>query len=390
MKLSCLVEGMSQSELIKLLIGKKSRIRDRFVNADGSLKPDAERDLLDVRKLISNVDPSEKYMQFIVKSYASGTLILPEDSQRMADTILGFIRFSKMSNWEGSKNIMEYDDWKDLERKIQDIQKTHSSLDDTKIAKSQLKTFKENMAKGGTVLFTKTISTSSGGVEYQLIRCATPQSATFYGTGSNWCTTYSMLTDKLSISDYIKDQSEDHSMNYIISNKYSIWKTTKDLMKFNADLNGVTVEQLYNWDKSKKNKNPILLQPLFFKAMNTAADYLKSGPLWIIKRNGMPYMQFESNGNQVKDEFDYELYSPSKQLAIILYYMLPYTKDLNLYYKIFDAIKISSLHEFLIVKDPVFAYDYAISINKRFEKGEDLIKSVPDLWNKYSKHFNIQ
>lgn len=160
----------------------------------GSLDDDLLGELLDViTDSVAGITTINKYTGYLVYQVAKGympTHRLGEDIQRFIDMIEGFIKYSKKSTWQGSKNLYDYDNWKDLEKTIVDLEsKQEKTTNLTNNNKSEIifeKTYIDENAKRVYELLG--IGEKPPAITYYLRRVTSVESAYKYGRGTQWCT----------------------------------------------------------------------------------------------------------------------------------------------------------------------------------------------------------
>jgi len=159
----------------------------------GSLDENLLSELLDlIIDSVAGITTINKYTGYLVYQVAKGympTHKLDEDIQRFIDMIEGFIKYSKKSTWQGSKNLYDYDNWKDLEKTIVDLKSKQEKATNFSNNKSEIifeKTYIDENAKRVYELLG--IGEKPPAITYYLRRVTSVESAYKYGRGTQWCT----------------------------------------------------------------------------------------------------------------------------------------------------------------------------------------------------------
>ena len=321
MRLSVIFEGAEEkmAEFTRMLTGKKSRIRDRFVNPDGSMKDSAGADISQLVHDMIAIDKTEKYIPFIVKQVAFDNIKLSEDGNRLAFAIDKFKVVSKKPGWTGLKEIMQYDNWRKLEKDVKDYFEKYPEEEATAAANLE-KELLDKMKAGCETMTTFSLNTTKGLIEYKLFKCETPEATAYCGRGSSWCTTYSLFNNK-AYSEFEK------TVDKIISSKRSPWKTSDSLKKLVAALNDTSVAEL----EANKSKVIKAVESIYFTgAMDMASRYMASGPMWILYKGGKPFMQFTNDGSDIMNQDDERPMALGQATTVAVKKMLPFiTGKLN-------------------------------------------------------------
>lgn len=279
--------------LTKTLIGKKSRWA-------GKDKPDAPEKAAEVIRNAGKFDPTNGgYLMFIVRDIALGRIRLPEDGPPLKDVLETFSKASKKGNWSGHKDIMQYSDWRELQRHTMEWSKTQEEEPPTS-ERAWIKQAKEGAEK----IIDTTVNTTTGPIEYSAVEARTPVAVTVYGRGTQWCTSCSLFKT-------IPANQLDQTVSSLVQQKQPVegdpWAkmTAEDAKKLIVDLN--------DGDLSKKElKVP---NPYYTSALSNAKSYLRGGPMYIIFKNKQPYIQMTNSGRELRNVNDVSLRTPSPALA---------------------------------------------------------------------------
>lgn len=339
MKLSFIFEGIAEKmdEFVRILTGKKSKVREKFVNPDGSLKPNARQEIEKLANSIKEYDPSEKYAPFIIKNIAGDKIILPEDGNILKLALDKYRKYSKKQNWTGLKEIMQYDSWRDLQTDVMKFLEQYPE-EEASAAKNFEQQYYQKIKQNIETLvdIDLNLRKQDGSVSktnFKAFRCLTPEATAFMGRGSGWCTTYNLM-GKMSYNEFV------NTSHGIVSSPSSMWKTFSDLEKFVAGYNEMTVEQL-------RSASDIWAPQVgyFEGALRMARNYMPdNSPMYILYRDGKPHLQMTADGSQIMNVSDHALHISGAPTAKVFLEMLPkIPKNEKIYNRLKALIKYSNL-----------------------------------------------
>jgi hypothetical protein len=213
--------AISDEQWLGLL--KKSRVR----YGPRTLGEFSDEELMHIISELRSIIPPEhkKFAPFYVYQIARGNLSIgkiTEDSSRIVGTVDRFIKQSRKGGWEGSRNIYDYPDWKELERITQDKEEADYEQEqrvDSVIVHTE-KYEDQNAAAIAAILGEQLEKVPY--VQYWLRKIFTLEGAIKYGKGTIWCTT--------STHPMYDEKPEKHPYNttYKKGNLYIIEKATHD------------------------------------------------------------------------------------------------------------------------------------------------------------------
>lgn len=139
-----------------------------------------------IQRIQSVVDPAlARYEQYFVRQVATGALSvakIEEDAERLNNTIKLFIVLSRKAAWTGSKNILDFKNWRELERTVREFEEKHIEYDASADAETLFKKSYPN----------NVMSLLLGGppevYTYWFRVVTSPEAAAKYGKGTMWCT----------------------------------------------------------------------------------------------------------------------------------------------------------------------------------------------------------
>ena len=272
--------------LIEVLLSKKSNWRLKS-------QPNSEALAREFIIEISEFDPTsnKKYLPFIVGQVSRGRINLPEDGPQMRH----LLEFFSSNKWDSKKqDIFQYKDWRLLQKEINEIE---SSIDAGKSFGMTISQYEKQSRKGGEEIYSMT----STDKEYRIVRITTPEAAAVYGRGAQWCTTASLFTtttEKQTPEAWFIDKHES-------SRGKPEWKKTP-FEKFEKD-DFLKIISDMNKDKDLKRGDQLKVPNTYYgSAIATAENYMKNDPLYIIYKEGKPYMQLDSS-DQIMNENDIAL-----------------------------------------------------------------------------------
>lgn len=294
--------------LLQIILGKKSRwpLKD---------KPDAEKLATDYIRDISQYDPTQgkNYMQYLAKQVAAGLIRLPEDGPPLKETLEKFMNWSRKPAWKQvaakfldpkapPNDIMSYTHWRELQKVVMEYEK---DVESKNIPTSE--TAWVNKAKEGAErVLDMTLKTESGTRNYVVTKVATPVAVTVYGRGTQWCTSCSLYKT-------IRSSELDNVVNELTKHKEKIegdpWAnlTAEAVRKIISDLNGGDL-----------NKKELKVPNTYYdSALRNAKNYLSGGPMYIIMRDGKPYIQMTNSARELRNVEDASLKTTSAALSVI-------------------------------------------------------------------------
>lgn len=173
-----------------LAVLKKSTVRygQRTL---GQFEDDELYNLIEqVRQLVPQ--HQRKFAPYYIYQVARGNLVLSrlaEDGYRLNKTIDAFIKASRKAAWTGSKNLYDYNNWRELEQMLADHGLgdfgEQEDVQHSKILYTE--TFVDRNALVVAELLGEPIDEPPF-VRYWLRRILTSQGAYKYGRGTQWCT----------------------------------------------------------------------------------------------------------------------------------------------------------------------------------------------------------
>jgi hypothetical protein len=215
---------------------------------DGRAERITEQQAMELVRKLNTYDPtgdSSIYTQYIVNQFLKNN-IQDEDGQRLLNTLAYFDANKNKASWKalGTNNILNYKRWQDLEDIVFKIQQAGG-------IQSKNERQSEWFQGGQKVLTIDSNSDPRLRQTYDIYKITTPYAAVMYGQGSRWCTT-TLSPENNRIGAVLKP------------------------MKVGSHEGYPTV----------------------------AANYLEKGPLFIIYKDGKPFIQFTHNFDQFKNAAD--------------------------------------------------------------------------------------
>jgi hypothetical protein len=331
MKLVCLLEDITAKleNLKKILLGKKSiwlqRKLKRPVDASihepvagaSSITPELQQAAAEEIKNSAQWDPTTRreldgiFIQFIVRNIANNSIKLPEDGPPLKETLDTFVKASKKGSWIDKKDIMQFTDWRELQRSTMEWTKKNQEG-----SRPSSETEWVKRAKAGSEKITEFDITTTGGnvpgnKHYVVIQLNTPIAVTVYGRGTQWCTSCSLYK---TIRPHELEQNLTQLSNQGQKIEGNPWANVdrKGFLDIITDLNdgNITKSEL-------KIPNPYLSS-----ALNNAVSYLRDGPMFLIFKNGSPYIQMSNSGRDVMNINDIKLRGTSPALALVFRKMI--------------------------------------------------------------------
>lgn len=289
--------------LLQILLGKKSRWPEKD-------KPDAEEKAKQFIRDFSQYDPTQgkNYMMFITRQVAAGAIRLPEDGILLKETLEKFMNFSRKATWKHPKDVMQYQHWRELQKLVGEYEKEM----EVKTAQSTENILATKAKEGAEVILDMDVKALSGLPNYKIYMVSTPIAATMFGKGTQWCTS---IQHDNNIYKAAKPDQLDQIISNIVGHRETStgnpWAglTPEKAKQLILDLNAGNLAK-----KEIKVPNIDRLD----SALSTASSYLRGGPLYIIYKNGAPYIQLTHDGSQIMDVSDMRLKTVSPALAVVL------------------------------------------------------------------------
>jgi hypothetical protein len=262
-------------------------------------------------------DVDGSYMHYIVNQIAKDTLILPEDGTPLLQSLQTFVKASRRPNWTGHKDVFKYANWRELQKQTIEWQEKQMASGITSESE-WIKKAKEGVNKICDIEFETVAGKEPGKYQYAVYEMTTPVGVFVYGRGTRWCTSTSLYTTiKSSELEKTLDLLIGKGTAYETGNYYSIqsdipgdpWagRSREEFLQTIKELNGGNLKQ-----------NELKVPNSHYRGyLKNAMHYLKSGPLYTVFRNGKPYIQLNSEANQIMDTGDAPLRVTSPGLAII-------------------------------------------------------------------------
>lgn len=289
---SLLVEGIDEKmpHLINQLVSKKSRWPGKEIEDVRSRAASAEKTI----RAAAEFDPTKtnKFTNFLVGQIKNGHIIrskLQEDGPKIKAALEIFM--NKKRGWPGSNDIMSYDNYRDL---IKDASEYNEMLSknapETKSGKDRdrdRRAIEHDLRKNA-----KVVVKNDHDVVYEITDAET---VALLGRGSQWCTSASPVRSVSNIND--QDTLEIFK-SYLDSDSLSFWPGGINQIKNDIEDSGVT------------GKYP---NTYYLSALSTCKGYLERGPIYIIYRDGEPYMQL--SGGEMMNIDDIPASRVGKQTA---------------------------------------------------------------------------
>ena len=194
-----------------------------------------------------------------------------------------------------------------------------------------MKNFKKLAHKGTQAVFETTITTTAGDKHYEILEITNWQAAAHNGRGTQWCTSATPYRERQSTSlasGYGRAQSLEQSVtdlashmaeksSELIGTPWEGWDEEKfinDIYAINGWDNGIPLSKI----KAKTYRAP---NPYLLSAKSTAENYISDMPLYIIRKDGEPYMQAgysDYGGIEIMNVEDKALTRASPALIVIL------------------------------------------------------------------------
>lgn len=181
--------ALTDEQWIKKLKKSNARIKKNGEQTRLKLLPD--EDLQEIVDRIRSIVPAEqkKFAPYYLYQVAKGHLQpdrIAEDQYRISNTISKFIKLSRKKAWEGSKNLYDYDDWRQLEQTVKDND-TADYKNESKSNVIYTKKYVDNNAAIAAQLLGKPLDEVPY-VQYWIRKILTAEDAYKYGRGTTWCT----------------------------------------------------------------------------------------------------------------------------------------------------------------------------------------------------------
>lgn len=279
----------------------------------------AQKYLDDIEKF--DPSPTKKYLRYLASQVAQRFIILPEDGPLFSQAIEIFM--NKGNDWPGEADVFAYKNWRMLQKvatdynlkKQTELKITAGRLPPEQAFKQILDVTRESSEK--LVEFTTTIRSPNDPdvheeAKYTIYSCATPQAALMIGAGSQWCTSVvnRSVSPSTMVNEYTPKANERlidsiNSTAKLLSNSAGTtpWQgwTPEDFVSEIRRMNN-WVGSIPEYAKSYKGPNIYVMY-----AYSNAKNYLRSGPLLIMKKNDKPYMQMTYDGSEMRDIEDVSL-----------------------------------------------------------------------------------
>lgn len=332
MRLITLFEDMDakMQYLMKILLSKKS-VWLRKQQKGGrpempgepqqeiTITPELQQKAQETIKSAAQWDPTTKreidgmFMQFIVRDIANNGIILPEDGPPLKEALETFMKASRKQSWTGHKDINKFTNWRELQTLTNDWASKQEAVGPSSETE-WVKTAKEGSRKIVEMSFTTTGGKDPGEKNYSVVELSTPISVTVYGRGTQWCTSCSLFKT-------IKPQELEGTINALATKQDNYghfgqkvegdpWSglDAAGFMAVIKNLNGGDIA----------NKKELKVPNSYYRnALGNAKHYLSGGPMFIIFKNGAPYIQMTNNGREMRDVKDVMLKTTSPALAVI-------------------------------------------------------------------------
>lgn len=96
------------------------------------LKKRTKRQDKDIQDIAAAMDPTPngKYMEWILRQLDKGDVRVGEDNDKVKEALTNFMRLSKLGNFTGSRNVLEYKTWGDLAEVLQANSKVVSKAEE--------------------------------------------------------------------------------------------------------------------------------------------------------------------------------------------------------------------------------------------------------------------
>jgi len=300
------------SYLIEILLGKKSRWKFKEL-------PDAQERAVKLIHDIAPYDPTgERYLQFIVKQVANGTIRFPEDGPPLKEALEIFSKAFKKKEWSGHRDITKYDNWRDLQSHTMAYAATAESKTTPASETEWVKKAKEGSNKIVDFNFNgihvdENNQKISKTFNFVVIELITPVAVTVYGRGTQWCTSCSLFkTVKPNEVDSVVSQMNRERT------EGDPWAdmSPEAMKKYIMDINGGNLDK----DQIK------VPNPYYVNALQNAKHYLSGGPMYIVFKDKEPYAQITNNGRELRNATDRSLFKASPMLALVFEEMVKSNK----------------------------------------------------------------
>jgi len=273
----------------------------------------------------SRFDPTsnKQYLPYLVKQVAKGTIRLPEDGGPFSETIETFI--SKDRDWPGKQDIFQYGSWRELQAETMEYASKRGS--DVGSTRSQMMQYKKSVREGTNKIISTDIMTTSRLKNYEVYELTNWAAVTLHGKGTQWCTSSTMHRTRDARGRLEKGRGNAESLRQSVEDAAAAmadkgaaelngtpWQDwgERDFVAEIYRLNGWPTNQSLDEIKAKSYKSP---NPHFLHAKSTAESYLQDMPLYVIYKDGEPYIQVggSSYGIEMKNPEDKELtmFSPA-------------------------------------------------------------------------------
>ena len=295
-KLSTIMEGIDDKmpHLVNQLLSKKSRWIGKKIKSDEDRFATAEA----IIRSVSDYDPSknDKYINFLVGQIKNGYITkrkLEEDGPKIQSALETFM--SKKKGWPGDNDIMSYGNYRDFLKDASEYEKIlEQNPTVTKSGKDrdrERRTVERELRKNAEV-----VVENGPDIVYGITDAET---AALFGRGTQWCTSASpMRTIK---------KSDDRQLVFDSFKKYYDSNDSSSLSFWPGGL-----EQVKNDIENSKEIGKIP-NAYYMSAIRTCGGYLSHGPLYVMYRNGEPYMQI--SGHDVMNIDDLPASKVGKQTA---------------------------------------------------------------------------
>lgn len=288
--------------LLQIILGKKSRWPEKD-------KPNAEELAKEYLRQIAQFDPTQgkTYMQFLVKQVAANQIRLPEDGPPLKETLETFMNGSRKKEWKGERDIMRYAHWRDLQKACMEYAKEAES----KTVPSSETAWVNKAKEGSERIVDVDVKTKTGLTNYVVVKVSTPIAVTVYGRGTQWCTSCSLFkTVKSNELEGVIEQLTKGGDRYRGEKvEGDPWAnlTPEQVKQYILELNGGDLNK-------KELKVP---NTYYHSALSNAKNYLQGGPMFIIFKNGAPYIQMTNSGRELRNIEDSSLKTTSSALGVV-------------------------------------------------------------------------
>ena len=288
----------------------------------GRKTPDPQATAIEFIHFLAQFDPSnnQQYVRYIATQVAKGNIKItidnPEDGPIIQSALEIFM--NKRKDWPGFKDVFQYKNWHQLHAEAQKYIQATSKLGSNRDAEEA---FRARAREHTTVLLEHSVSLADGGLlRFKVYKITDYSAAALLGRGTTWCTSASLYTTKKRSANENLKNVVNNTIQALIGSKTTDtpWEgwTAEDFLAEIYKLNGWPQGGSLDEIKATEFKAP---NSYLYSAKDNADSYIKMGGcLYIIYKDGEPYIQATSDGSEIRNVEDVMLSKAGNALAKIL------------------------------------------------------------------------